>query len=311
MATMQSKKKKKGRASSLVVFLLVFVLFLVIFGGLCLWAIVRLNQDMRGKSASSASLLNVSGTAYSGADARNLLIIPEDDGQAQSFVILRLDPANVRIRSLALPRETYVTVGTEQTRLFELYAGQGVKETEKAVAELLNIEIDHYAVITYANLQKIITYLNNGVLITLTENLDYTSGDGGYTLKLNGGRQILSAAQVVDVLRYPAWHGGRRQQSEIHSEITTAMINQYLTEARKSKADEDFSNIVNLMTTDIRVSHYNESKDALLYLASRNTNADICAVTKVEGEYVGSGAEIRFEVQDQATNLKNTFSNHT
>ena len=47
------------------------------------------------------------------------------------------------------------------------------------------------------------------------------------------------------------------------------------------------------------------------YLASRNTNADICAVTRVEGEYVGSGAEIRFEVQDQATNLKNTFSNHT
>ena len=184
-------------------------------------------------------------------------------------------------------------------------------EDEKAVAELLNIEIDHYAVVTYANLQKIITYLNNGVLITLTENLDYTSGDGGYTLKLNGGRQILSAAQVVDVLRYPAWHGGRRQQSEIHSEITTAMINQYLTEARKSKADDDFGNIVNLMTTDIRVSHYNESKDALLYLASRNTNADICAVTRVEGEYVGSGAEIRFEVQDQATNLKNTFSNHT
>ena len=89
------------------------------------------------------------------------------------------------------------------------------------------------------------------------------------------------------------------------------MINQYLTEARKSKADDDFGNIVNLMTTDIRVSHYNESKDALLYLASRNTNADICAVTRVEGEYVGSGAEIRLEVQDQATNLKNTFSNHT
>lgn len=105
MATMQSKKKKKGRASSLVVFLLVFVLFLVIFGGLCLWAIVRLNQDMRGKNASSASLLNVSGAVYSGADARNLLIIPEDAGQAQSFVILRIDPANVRIRSLALPRK--------------------------------------------------------------------------------------------------------------------------------------------------------------------------------------------------------------
>ena len=157
MATMQSKKKKKGRASSLVVFLLVFVLFLVIFGGLCLWAIVRLNQDMRGKNASSASLLNVSGAVYSGADARNLLIIPEDAGQAQSFVILRIDPANVRIRSLALPRETYVTVGTEQTRLFELYAGQGVKETEKAVAELFG-EMDVSEVEEL--LQKVMLYAN-------------------------------------------------------------------------------------------------------------------------------------------------------
>lgn len=306
---MQPKKKKKGRASSMVVFLLVFVLFLVIFGGLCLWAIVKLNGETKGKSSSSSTLLNISGPVFTAEDARNLLIVPEESGQAQSFVILRMDPANARIRSLALPRETAVDVGTEQPRLFELYADRGIAATEEAVADLLNLEINNYAVVTYPNLQKIITYLNNGVIMVLPESLDYTSADGSYYLKLNGGRQSLTAAQVVDVLKYPAWHGGRRQQAEIHSQLTTAIVNQYLTDSRKDKADEDFSNIVNYMTTDIRVSHFNASKEALLYLASRNTSADICAVTQVEGEYLGSGDTIRFEVKEEAASLKNTFSN--
>lgn len=102
MATMQSKKKKKGRASSLVVFLLVFVLFLVIFGGLCLWAIVRLNQDMRGKNASSASLLNVSGAVYSGRMPATC--DHTEDCRSGAELCHTADRSRQRpIRSLALP----------------------------------------------------------------------------------------------------------------------------------------------------------------------------------------------------------------
>ena len=48
----------------MVVFLLVFVLFLVIFGGLCLWAIVKLNGETKGRSSSSSTLLNISCLLY-------------------------------------------------------------------------------------------------------------------------------------------------------------------------------------------------------------------------------------------------------
>lgn len=279
--------------SGIVVFLLVFVLFLVIFGGICLWAMVKLNEEKRGSRSSDTSVA-VSGNVYTEADARNLFVVSEDGGKAQGFVVLRMDPANARIRAMALPKETLVDVGTEEIRLADVYNEKGAVESEKAVAALLGLEFKNYAVVTYPNLENIITYLNNGVIFTLTENLDYSSEDGSYYIKLSGGKSTLTASQVTGVLKYPAWNGGKRQQAEIQAEMTAALINQYLNANRISDADKDFNFIINKITSDIRVSHYNEMKEPLSYLATRNTNSSICSTVKLEGQYIGSGDELKF-----------------
>ena len=310
MAAGNTKKKKKGRISGVVVFLLVFVLFLVIFGGICLWAIVKLNDEKRGERSSSVSLV-VSGNVYTQEDARNLFIVSEDGGKSQGFVVVRLDPGNSRIRTMALPQETVVDVGTEEMRLADLYDEKGVTEAQKAVANLLGMEFQNYAVVTYSNLESIITYLNNGVIFTLTENLNYSSDDGSYYIKLSGGKSTLTASQVTDVLRYPVWNGGKRQQAEIQSEMAAAILNQYLNSKRISSADEDFSFIVNKITSNIRVSHYNEMKEPLQYLASRNTDSNICTTVKLEGEYIGSGENLKF-IADVSENdmVANTFGSN-
>ena len=55
------KKKKKGRVSNAVVFLLAFILFLLVFGGLCLWAVVKINEERRANDSSVVSLIDSSG----------------------------------------------------------------------------------------------------------------------------------------------------------------------------------------------------------------------------------------------------------
>lgn len=303
----QKKKNRKGRISSVVIFMLVFVLFLVIFGGLCLWTVIKINEEKRRGAASSLSS-TASAVSYTEADSRNLLVISEDNGQAQGFVIVRLDPANTRIRTMALPRETSVDVGTQPMCLYQLYSSQGAIATEQAVSKLMGMDFQNYAVVTYSNLEKIITYLNNGVIFTLTENLDYISEDGSYYIKLSGGRTTLTASQVVGVLRYPSWHAGRRQQAEIHSEMLSAILNQYITTSRKDVMDDDFNAIIDKVNSDIKISHYVAMKDPLLYLASKNSGNNICSSVQVAGSYVGTGENLRFEVSLSDTGaLKNSF----
>mgnify|MGYP000035133944 FL=1 len=106
-------------------------------------------------------------------------------------------------------------------------------------------------------------------------------------------------------MRYPNWHGGRKQQADIQAQLTAALINQYMKADRDMEAD--FNSLIGFLQTDIKVSHFVKAKAGLQYLAERNTGA-ICSSASLEGQYVGSGDALRFEPADSAkANLRGTF----
>ncbi len=292
------KKRKKGRVSNAVVFLLAFILFLIVFGGLCLWAVVKINEERRANNSSVANGFDSSsqGTDFDESDARNLLIITVDNGAAQGFVAVRADPARARMAAAAFPRDMVVDYEVSEIRLFELYASKGAVVTKTALEKTSGVTFDNYAVIRYDKIAEAVDHFEQGLIFELTENLNY-QGDG-LSIRLDGGMRTLSASQVVDVLRYPSWHGGRKQRADVQAQVTAALVNQYLRASRADKADADFSALVNLVKSDILVSHYNAAKPGLTYLASRN-NGDLCRVLSVEGEYQGSGDALRFYVTDR------------
>ena len=303
---LDQKKRKTKRLSSVAIFLLAFVLFVTVFGGLCLWAVVKINEQRReGAGASSSAVASADPAAsFTQEDAHNLFLITTD-ADAQGFIVVRADPANTRIRTLAIPRETTVDVGTRQTRMFELYASGGATAARDAAAKLLGIEFQNYAVLTYTNTEKLMKKLDGGLIFTLPENLNYQNPATGATLKLTGGSRNLTPSQVVDVMRYPNWHGGRKQQADIQAQLTAALINQYMKADRS--LETDFNSFIGFLQTDIKVSHFVKAKAGLQYLAERNTGA-ICSSVSLEGQYVGSGDALRYEpAENVKVNLRSPF----
>ncbi len=73
------KKRKKGRVSNAVVFLLAFILFLIVFGGLCLWAVVKINEERRANNSSVANGFDSSsqGTDFDESDAEQQTVLHE------------------------------------------------------------------------------------------------------------------------------------------------------------------------------------------------------------------------------------------
>lgn len=304
---MAKKIRRKERVNNALLFLVVFILFIFVFGGMCVWTIININKERQSLSTSDSTSSDTSTPAsFTDEDTRNLLIVTVDGNDARGFVVLRSDPSRSRIWALSFPRETVADVNTSEVRLYELYTSQGIAAVKTAIQKISGLEINNYAVFTYENLEKLIDHYEAGLIMNIPENVNYT--DNNTTIRLDSGPRTLRATQVTGLLRYPSWSGGLKQQADVQAQVAAAMINQYMKDARASKADSDFGAFVNLAAkTDVLMPHYISAKQGLTYLSSRN-DGSICAGLTLDGQYQGSGDAVRYYAADNIqSSLKSAF----
>lgn len=270
--------------------LLLFILFFVLFGGLSAWVIWSMSREA-AREADTAPITTAVQDTFTEADARTLLLITEDEGEAQGFVLVRFDPASNRMRTLALPRETVIAQsGKKEKRLYELYATQHGAGMEPYIEQLTGFPLDYYAVLSYDGLEDLLNLAQDGLTFTLPENLKYDMA--GYTIQIGGGIQVLTATQVTDVLRYPAWNGGRPQRAAVQAQVISACINQYFT-ADAMQDDRGYEACVAAADTNVLRDAYYASREALAAVASRN-EGDVCQSLTISGEYKGDSSNTRF-----------------
>lgn len=287
-----AKTTSDGRGA--LAFIITFVAVFVLVGGVMVWLML----DRWNTTSSPQETTPTTSTTPPPAikEDRRLLIITEDGGEAQGFTVLSFEPTIGRVRAVPVPRETVMTAGTQEVRLFEMYRRGDVAAVSDAIGQLLGWDIPHYAVMTYGNLERLVTYLNEGVIYTLTETVSYPAPGGG-TITLREGVRTLSATQVTDLLRYDAWHGGRRTRANIHGDIWAAILNQYFVTGRFDENDSGFNTFISLTRSNILVSDYAQARADLLFLARRN-DYHISTVVPPAGEFIGVGDAMRFEAAE-------------
>ena len=287
-------KTTKGGRNALA-FILAFAVAFLLFGGVMVWMMLDWWKPTAAPQDTTPTTVTVT-TPVIKAD-RRMLLITEDGGEVRGFTVLSFESAMARVRVVPVPRETVVTVGTEETRLFELYRNGDVAAVSGTISSLLGWDIPHYAVITYGNLEQLVTYLNQGLIFTLTETVSYPAPGGG-TVTMREGARTLSATQVTALLRYDSWHGGRRARANIHGEIAAALLDQYFVAARFDENDSGFRKFISLTRSNILASDYAEARADLVALARRN-HFDISTVLPLTGEFIGVGDAMRFEAAER------------
>lgn len=295
------KKRKRSRTSGILAFLVTFLLFLLTGGAVYLWAIT---EFMSPSPASSPGDEDHSSTvSFDAEDIQRLLIVTIDErtNTAEHFMVVTANPAENNIQAMALPRETTVSSGTEQYRLFELYAasGKGIQAVQSSISSLLQVSIDYYTTITFRNIEQLVDGFENKLVFEVPQPILYVDPVTSATLRLTPGRAVLTGSQVASLLRYDGWQVGRRQKAEVGAQVTSNLINQYLVSYRSERGYEDFTRIINLVNSNILVSDYYQAKSGLDHLASCNTDNAICRVIPPQGEFVGSGDAVRFEWTEQ------------
>ena len=130
-----AKTTSDGRGA--LAFIITFVAVFVLVGGVMVWLMLdRWNTTSSPQETTPASTTPPPAIK----DDRRLLIITEDGGEAQGFTVLSFEPTIGRVRAVPVPRETVMTAGTQEVRLFEMYRCGDVAAVSDAIGVPVEIE---------------------------------------------------------------------------------------------------------------------------------------------------------------------------
>lgn len=299
----KQRRKRMRRFNGVLVFTLTFLLFLFIFGGALIWWLVQeYLPGQRDAEHTPSSAVSDVAPSFSAADAVNILLITTDNDAAQGFYVVRLDPANTRVRVLAIPSEIALEQSGDTVRGDRLFAQSGRQAVRDGLQKALGLSLPYTAQISFNEFEKMVDYFENGLVFLLDEDVRYQSEDGRYSYEMEGGKNLsLNARRIVSLMRYNGWREGRRQQTLIQAQLVSAMINQYMTDMRSLQTD--FEQVIGYFETDIRIADFSRYQSGWEYLAARNKEGALCAATLLDGHYAGGEELLYFPKENIAQDL--------
>ena len=94
-----------------------------------------------------------------------------------------------------------VYVDSKETTLGKVYESKGVSYLAEKISGLTGISVNYHAVVSMTNLEKIIEKLG-GVEYSVPVKMEYADPTQGLVINIEKGRQQLSGADAVKMLRY-------------------------------------------------------------------------------------------------------------
>lgn len=261
------KPGKKGQ------YALALLALLAVIAVVCFWVAVRLHQPSAPEESTSGDTSADDPQADPSWEPAYLLVLITDE-EAPRAVLLRSDPYKGAMQATPLPVNARVQ---EDTQLYALYRKQGAAAVTAALADTLEIPLQHYMAMRYDQVESWLNYLENGLVLTLPEAVQYAS------LRLEAGEHNLTATQAVSLLQYTGWQDAARAE-QIAADALCAMLNQYLTAARYLAGD--FAALSNLCRTSLRIGDFTAGKDRLTYLAEQNAGS-LCRTVTPEWKRTG------------------------
>ncbi len=286
------EEESRPSSSGVMIFTLVFVLCLALFGGIgALWWFHGRAGELADTDPSGTSAVQTEPTErFRTADREAFAVMLTDNaGALQTVTLLMMQPDSHVVTAAAFPAE--LLLSEENGTLAGCFAESGADSAVQALSDFLGHEISYYGVMTYDGAEQALTALSVQLIYTLSEDVGGQSADGSFSIHLTSGEQALTSEQVSHLLQYTGWHGGRRARATAHAELFAAFCNQMLVRGRNGESD--WALLQGSMETNAGESSFAAAEPALSYLAALNSGS-VCTVLQTAGEYTGAGSTLRF-----------------
>ncbi len=256
---------KPGKKGQLV---LACLGLLLAIGIVVAWISVSYRDDRMKNPAPSedadpdSDTASLSAEQYAPEDAANLLLLL-DETPAERICLLQFDPADSAVRLAEIPPCMQISEGKD---LLSVWQKGGAVAVVAAVADTLELPLTHYYSIKAEQAEKWFNYLEDGITVTIPEDIRFTDRRGS-ALRLSKGENNLTATQTINMLIYDQWEDAVAGRA-FHAELLGAMFDRYLITDRNLL--NDFSHLSNLGKTDLRIGDYHRYAEKLEYLCKQN-----------------------------------------
>lgn len=256
--TTKNKKTKKTSA-----FLLSFIAFVVVFGGLSVTLLivnsegnidkmigidkVKPTEEITTSNGSEVILPEVSGKA-------DFMLVLEDDDILQMCAVVHADMDELKLTVRVLDPDEKSGDKTLQ----KSYSDGGLQGLKTAV-EGLGVKIDRYAATDEKGFRNIFKAAGNSVTVNVPQKISVSSDE--MTLRLNAGEQKMTAVTLSKYLRCDA--PSKEAKLKAQEQVLCALLDQLINEDNLSQGENLFGIIVNELKTDISALDYVQNQSCL------------------------------------------------
>jgi polyisoprenyl-teichoic acid--peptidoglycan teichoic acid transferase len=150
-----------------------------------------LTSDLKSSSEQSADKLGYHA------------LVNSFEGNTDTMLLIRFDPANNKLIALSIPRDTQVQIeghGEQKINAANVYGGPAL--VAETVSNLLDgVKIDRYVTINVQGVEKLIDALG-GVTIYVPKDIKYQDDSQHLYINLKEGEQHLNGEKALQLLRF-------------------------------------------------------------------------------------------------------------
>ena len=183
----------------------------------------------------------------------NILVLGIDDAfghRSDTIMVLHTDPENKQACLISIPRDTLAVLpGRGLDKINHAYAYGGVELAQKTVANLLEIEIPHYIVVSLAGVTELIDELG-GVPVDVEKRMYYVDYAGELYIDLKPGPQRLSGKEAMGYIRYRK-EGGDFVRIARQQKFLRALANEMLKRDNILRSPKLFLNLLSYIESDL------------------------------------------------------------
>lgn len=280
VARYSAMRRRGTRRNILRGILVVLLVALLGFGGLA-WAYIN-NINKRLTAGANQDLLSILAERDKPSDPFYMLLLgvdkseqrAESDGEeywnyrADTIILARIDPQDVKVTLVSIPRDTYVDMGYNgQTKINSAYSFGGPSYMVEVVQEFAGVPISHYAEIDFDAFVAIVDKIG-GIDVTLPVPIS----DPEYTgLELSAGTHHLNGWDALMLCRsrhaYDEYGGGDFYRAANQRMVISAIARKILASDLVTMSGT-ISTLADYVTTDMDLG-------TILSLAAQMKDIDI------------------------------------
>lgn len=191
--------------------------------------------------------------------------VAKDSARSDMVMVARLQFEKNRITGVTIPRDTLAKVeGYSVRRINAFHAIGGRDLAEKAVEELLGINIDRVLVVNYSVFKEMVDMLG-GIEVDVKRFMKYDDERGDLHIDLAPGTQTLDGDDAIGYVRYRKDGDFNRQRRQREFMMLF-----------KQQAIKDWTHIPELanMTNDLTGNIFSDSELSFLFIWSRKVGTE-------------------------------------